>query len=135
MPFIDSVKRIKIDEFKAEDREVAERIGNIYNPFAEQITNVLNGNVDEFNLGRPIITLKVTTNASGIPLKLTQFSNKVGLRGINIIRAQNITNSVNYLQGSPIISFSTQGTGVYTVNHVTGLNPSQEYQLTFELIF
>jgi hypothetical protein len=135
MPFIDSVKRIKVDEFKDEDREVAERIGNIYNFFAEQVTNILNGNIDELNLGRPIITLTVRTSANGTPLAQTRFSAKVGLKGTKVIRAVNTTNSVNYLQSSPFISFSSEGTGVYTVNNVTGLNANEEYQLTLELVF
>ena len=55
MPKIDTVKRITTDEFPEESREVAERIGNIYNYFAEQVTNVINGNIDSENTGRPVI--------------------------------------------------------------------------------
>jgi hypothetical protein len=135
MPFIDSVKRIKTDEFKSEDRDVAERIGNVYNFFAEQVTNILNGNLDEFNLGRPIITLTVTTNAAGIPVQQTRFSSKIGLKGTKVIRAVNTTNSVNFLQSGPFITYSSQGNGIYSVNNITGLNPSETYQLTIELIF
>jgi len=135
MPFIDSVKRIKVDEFKDEDKEVAERIGNIYNFFAEQVTNVLNGNLDELNLGRPIITLNITTDSTGAPIRQTRFSASTGLRGTKVIRAVNTTNRINYLQSSPFISFTSQGTGVYTVDNVTGLNVGEEYQLTLELVF
>jgi len=85
MPFIDTVKRITTDEFKPEDREVAERIGNIYNYFAEQVTNVLNGNVDFANLQRALITIDVVVDSNGNPLQSTQFNNSIGLSGINSI--------------------------------------------------
>ena len=135
MAKIDTVKRITTDEFKEEDREVAERIGNIYNYFAEQVTNVLNGNIDSENTGRPIINLTTIVDASGTPIKKTQFVNNTGLRGIKVIRAINNTNRVNYVDGHPFISFITQGTGTYTIENIAGLRANEEYTLIMELIF
>lgn len=135
MPLIDTVKRITTEEFKPEDREVAERIGNIYNYFAEQVTNVLNGNVDFDNLQRSLLEIQVIVDANGNPIQRTQFSTSVGLNGTKTIRAINLTNTVNYLQSSPFISFSSDGTGIYTINNITGLNAGESYRLTVELIF
>lgn len=135
MPFIDTVKRITTDEFKPEDREVAERIGNVYNYFAEQVTNVLNGNIDAENLGRPIITLDVTTNANGTPTQTTRFTSKVGLKGTVVLNATNLTNRVNFVQSNPFISFNSQGNGTYTIENIRGLNPNEQYRLTVELKF
>lgn len=135
MPFIDTVKRITAEEFKPEDREVAQRIGNIYNYFAEQVTNVLNGNVDFSNLTRSLIQLDVITDANGTPIQTTRFNARVGLRGTNVIRAVNNTNLVNFTEGQPFVSFSSAGTGLYTVSNIKGLNPNQQYTLTLELIF
>lgn len=135
MPFIDTVKRIKTDEFKKEDREVAERIGNIYNYFAEQVTNVLNGNIDFSNLQRSVITLTVIVDANGTPTNTLQFSNNIGLQGVQVIRAVNTTNRVNFVTGQPFVSFTSEGTGVYTIENIKGLNPNENYTLTIELIF
>ena len=135
MPKIDTVKRISTDEFRPEDREVAERIGNIYNYFAEQVTNVLNGNVDSTNTGRPIITLDVTVASNGNPVQTTQFSSKVGLLGTDVINVVNTTNRANYLQSKPFISYTAQGTGLYTIDNITGLNSGESYRLTIELKF
>ena len=135
MPFIDTVKRITTEEFKPEDREVAERIGNIYNFFAEQVTNVLNGNIDFANLRRSLLTIDVTVAANGTPIQTTQFNNSVGLQGTKVINAVNLTNRVNFLESTPFISFTSQGTGLYTIDNITGLNAGQSYRLTIELIF
>jgi hypothetical protein len=133
MPSIDTVKRIIADEFKPEDREVAERIGNIYNFFAEQVTNVLNGNVDYENLTQNILTLDVIVDSNGNPIRSTKFSTTVGLIGTNVINARNQVNLANYLNSQPFISWSTNGQGVYTINNITGLRPNEEYTLTIEL--
>ena len=135
MPFLDTVKRITTEEFKPEDREVAERIGNIYNYFAEQVTNVLNGNVDFDNLQRSLLEIEVIVDGNGNPIRKTQFSTTTGLRGVTVIRAVNTTNRVNYLQGQPFVSFSSSGTGLYTIDNITGLNSGENYTLTIELIF
>jgi hypothetical protein len=135
MPSIDTVKRIIADDFKSEDREVAERIGNIYNYFAEQVTNVLNGNVDYQNLNQSVVTLNVSTDTNGSPLRTTQFQASIGLIGTSVINARNLTNRVNYLNSQPFISWSANGRGVYTINNITGLRPGEEYELTLELKF
>ena len=135
MPFIDTVKRINIDEFKPEDRETAERIGNVYNYFAEQVTNVLNGNIDYENLQQSLATINVAVNANGTPLQTTQFTANPGLQGTVVVNALNLTNRVNYTQGQPFVSFVSQGTGVYTIDNIKGLNPNESYRLTVELKF
>lgn len=135
MPLLDTVKRITTEEFKPEDREIAERIGNIYNYFAEQVTNIINGNIDFDNLQRDLITIEITVDSNGSPTQKTQFSNSVGLQGTKVIKATNLTNSVNYLQSSPFITFSALGTGLYTIDNIKGLNPNEKYSLTIELVF
>lgn len=135
MPKIDTVKRITTDEFSEDDREVAERIGNIYNYFAEQVTNVINGNIDSENTGRPIITITTLVDANGSPIQETQFVNKTGLKGMKVIRAVNNTNRVNFTDGQPFISYISQGTGTYTIENIKGLKANEEYSLVIELVF
>jgi hypothetical protein len=135
MPKIDTVKRITTDEFPEEGREVAERIGNIYNYFAEQVTNVINGNIDSENTGRPVITLTVLVDATGNPIQKIQFVNKTGLRGIDVIRAVNNVNRVNFVDSHPFISYVSQGDGTYTIENIKGLRANEEYTLVMELVY
>ena len=135
MPFIDSVKRINVEEFKDEDKEVAERIGNVYNYFAEQVTNTINGRLDFENLDRNLVQLNVIVDANGLPVTQTRFSSNIGVTGTNIVRADNLTNSTSYPSSAPFITYTASGDGFYTVNHITGLVPNNRYRLVVELLF
>lgn len=133
--FIDTVKRINIDEFKKEDREVAEKIGNVYNYFAEQVTNAINGNLDYDNINKQVITLTLQVGSDGKPSQTTQFSTNTGVIGTTVLRAVNNTNTAGYVTGQPFISYTASGDGLYTINHITGLTVGNEYTLTIELTF
>lgn len=135
MSLIDNVKRINVEEFKDEDKEVAGRIAEYYNYFAEQVTNTINGNLDFDNLNRALVTINVTINSSGIPQSPTQFTSNTGLQGTKVIRADNLTNSASYPLGSPFITWSTSGNGTYTIQHITGLQPLSRYRIVIELVF
>jgi hypothetical protein len=135
MPLIDNPQRITPDGFEDDDKAVIEGIGVYYNTFVEQVTNVLNGKIDYDNLNRKLTTLELTVSSSGLPLQTTRFSSDVGLVGISVIKVTNLTNLVIYPTGNPLISFTASGTGVYTVNHVTGLPSGSEFRLVMELIY
>jgi len=135
MPQIDNVKRINVEDFPSKDRETVERIANNYNFFAEQVTNVLNGQVDFDNLNRSLVELDVTTNTNGVPINTTKFSAEVGLIGTKVIRADNLTNKINFVTGAPFIVFSASGSGTYTIEKITGLIANNKYRIAIELIF
>ena len=135
MASIDTVKRINVDEFKDDDKEIAERIGNVYNYFAEQVTNAINGNLDYENLNRALITLTVIVDVNGTPSQTTRFAAKVGVKGTHVIRAVNTTNRVNFVEGQPFISYLASGDGFYTIENIKGLNTGDQYTLYVELIF
>lgn len=135
MPFIDSVKRIKVEDFPQDQQETAAKIGEVYNFFAEQVTNVLNGNVDFDNLNRKKIELTVTTDSSGKPTTETRFSTDLGLVGTKVLRADNLTNSVSYPTGSPFISYTSSGGGIYTIRNITNLPANNKFRLVIELVF
>lgn len=135
MPFIDTVKRINVDEFKKEDRDTVERIAEIYNYFAEQVTDTINGNLDFDNLNRSVLSLEVSVLSTGKPVNELKFSAKVGLVGTKVLRAENLTNAAIYPSGCPFLSFSASGSGIYTVTNITGLQAGNKYRLTIELVF
>jgi len=135
MSFIDTPKRIIADEYPEESRETVSKLGQVLNYFMEQVTNTVNGRLDFDNLARSTTQITVNIDANGRPIRQTQFTNNVGLRGLTVIRAQNTSNPAVYPLGAPFISFSSDGTGTYTIQSVTGLQPGNNYLLTLELIF
>jgi len=135
MPRIDNVKRITVEDFPEEDRETVERIANNYNFFAEQVTNVLNGNIDFDNLNRSLVTIGLTVNTAGTPTIVTRFTAPRGLKGTKVVRADNLTSPTAGVTGAPFITFGSNGQGTYTLTQVRGLIPNNQYNLVVELIF
>ncbi len=135
MPKIDNVKRISAEEVSEESREAVEAVAQYYNYFAEQVTNVLNGGIDFDNLKRTLLTMEVTLNSNNQPVTSTKFAGSVGLKGTNIIRADNLVNAAVYPTNAPFITFGASGDGFYTILHITGLAPLTKYRIVFELIY
>lgn len=135
MPRIDNVKRITPEEVSEESREAVEAVAQYYNYFAEQVTNALNGNLDFSNLKRALLTLEVTLNANGQPVTVTKFAGNIGLKGINVIRADNLVNAAVFPSSAPFVTFGASGDGFYTVLHIAGLATLTKYRLVLELIY
>lgn len=132
---INRPKRILVEDFSDENKEVAEKIGYVINNFNEEIYNLVSGNLDVDNLRQKIVSINVTVNASGIPTQRTQFRTGLGnqINGIQCIRAENLTNSTTYPTSAPFITF-TINNEIVTISHVTGLNTNNKYKLTLLLI-
>lgn len=135
MSRIDNIQRIIVEDFPPEDRAVASRIAEYYNYFAEQVTETINGNIDYDNLNKELKVVDVIADSSGTPILETRFQADVGLRGLTVIRAQNQDNPSIYPSGYPFISFTPDGTGIYTINNITGLPANNKFRLTLELSY
>lgn len=135
MPRIDNVRRINSADFPTDSQQTMAQLAEIYNYFAEQVTNTLNGGVDFSNLSRSLVEIQLSTNALGNPIQTTRFTAGIGIQGINVVRADNLTNIIGYPNSAPFVSFTTSGTGTYTIQNVTGLRPTENYRLVLELIF
>lgn len=135
MPFIDSVKRIKVEDFPKDQQDTAARIGEVYNYFAEQVTNALNGNIDFDNLNRRLLEINVTVDSAGTPIAETRFTTDRGLVGTKVLRADNLTNSISYPSGCPFLNYSSSGNGAYTIKNITNLPANNKFRLVIELVF
>ena len=132
---IDNVKRLVVENFEEDHQNTVSKIAEIYNFFAEQITNAINGNIDIDNLNRQLIEMTVKVDSNGTPIGNNKFSANTGMRGSKVIRALNKTNNNKYVVSCPFISYSpTSVTGVYIIKNIVGLEANQEYQLLIELI-
>lgn len=131
----DNIRRIITEDYDAEDRELISKLAEVYNPFAEQITNILDGNIEFDNLNRQVIEFKVKVDSNGIPSQTTKFSaTKTNFTSSNVIRLTNRTNPAKLPAGGPFVTFVSLGNGIYTVRHITGLYAGDEYLVRIELI-
>lgn len=134
MSKIDNVKRINTDDFPEESREVVDMIAEYYNYFAEQVTEAINGQLNEENFTSELIEIEVTVNESGVPSGDNRFSTTSGMRGSIVVRALNQTNSTTYPNGAPFMTFEEISAGLYQIKHITGLPASNKFKLLIRLI-
>lgn len=134
MSQLDNVKRIRAEDFDSKDQELISKLGENLNFFMEEVVNTVNGNLDINNLDREIVQVELTVGANGLPITTTRFSAGTGFRGSKVVSALNLTNVANYVDSAPFITFTPTGTGIYTINHVTGLKTNEKYRILVELI-
>jgi hypothetical protein len=133
---IQEPKRIRIEDFKSEEKELIGKISDMVTPFMDDVFNVLDGRLDFENLNRQIVDLEVLIDAAGkvvnSPQVKTTFKTQ-RVRGINVINAVNLGNSSVYPTSLPMVNFTING-AIMTVLNITGLQANSRYKLTLELI-
>jgi homoserine kinase len=130
------VKRFKAEDFPADDQELVERIGDVYNNFADNVAQAINGGLNIDNLQEEIRTIEVEVNAAGTPtvnLDLT-FSKLSRINGILVLRAQAVNSTTTFATGAPFVSFVQTGSRKITIQNITGLPANTKFQLTLRLV-
>lgn len=130
------VKRFKAEDFAAEDQELVGRIGDVYNNFADNVAQAINGSLNIDNFQEEIRTLDVEVNSSGTPtvnLDLT-FSKLSRINGIIVLRAQAVNNTSLFVTSAPFVSFVQTGSRKITIQNITGLPANTKFQLTLRLV-
>jgi len=130
---IDNTRRINVDDFEKDHRKTVAKIAELYNFSTEQLTDTLNGNIDYDNLAKSTTTIEVTVGSSGIPITSTKFTGLEQLKGITVLRADNLTNIASYPTSAPFITFSAISGDLYEIKHITGLTSGHKYNLFIEL--
>lgn len=135
MSLINNITKILADSVSTDQQESVDYIGSILNQFMEDVRNTVNGRLDYDNLDKQLITLEISVNSSGVPIRNNQFiSDYTILRGHNVINVVNTTNSTNYPTSKPYVVFEGNGQGTYTIKKITGLPSDDTFQLLIELI-
>jgi len=128
-----NIKKIVIEDFKKEDRDVAQKIGAVLNAFMQDVYSLSENRINFDNLDQEIITFSVTVDANGEPKNLLRFSTS----RINRARGGVVINYSNsdgiYPTSQPSISFQSIATNLYKINHISGLQADTKYTLTFLL--
>lgn len=128
-------KKIRFEDFDANYKDIIEKIGFAFNPFSDEVYQLLSGNIDTSNLNRQIVNVSVQTDATGALINPPQVKLTVNgkVQGLNVINAVNQINSSTYPVSAPFVSFSTNAKTL-SISNVTGLQPSSQYLLTLEII-
>jgi len=125
----------KIDpsNFPDDAQETASTLASIYNPMIDALDQILNGKVDFENLNQILFQIDVVVDAAGKPSignKINLGSDKAQPSGMQVIRAQNITNAATYPTSQPFISYTPAGSGLVNFNNISGLQANNKYRLT-----
>lgn len=132
MSTIQSFKRINQEDFEEKDRALADSIGGSVNVFAQEVIDAFNKNISvDDNLKMEYKDLDVSVDASGVPTQKLQFKTSITgkIRGIVVIKVDNLTTPTSYATSTPFVSFSQKDT-LLTVNNITSLLINNKYRLT-----
>ncbi len=126
---------LRVEDFDADDRVIAEKLAVALNPFTDEVYRQFNGNIGYENLNRQAVTLDVKINASGIVVNEPQI--RLILRssvvGTVVLSALNLVNSNTYPISHPFISYTVNG-NILTIKNISGLQNSSNYRLTVEIV-
>lgn len=128
-------KKIRTEDFDSESQDIAGKIGEIYNNFADEVYQALDGRIGFDNLSRKLVDVVIVIDSAGKVKNPPQIKLDlpIRLRGLTVVRAQNQVNPVTYPLAQPFVSWTATST-ILTILNVTGLQPSSQYLLTLELL-
>lgn len=128
-------KKIRVEDFSGDNKEVIEKIAFMFNPFADEVYRLMDGNLDTSNLNRQIVDVSVKIDNLGALVAQPQIKVTTNgkIRGLNVISANNSINPTVYPISAPFVSFTTNS-NILTILNVSGLQNNSEYKLVLELI-
>jgi hypothetical protein len=137
MPKLSDIRRIIPEDVdsKSTPVEIVETIAGSYNEFADEIYQVVNGQLDFDNLAREKVSLDITFDASGKPIGTVTILTKLSFVSmLHIGKVQNITNAAEKITQAPYLDWTYQGSGAVRINYGVGFQSGKKYRLTLELI-
>ena len=135
MPKLSDIRRIVPEDFEAEDRPSAEKIAGSYNEFADEVYQVINGQLDFDNLARNKVSIDIAFQADGsllVPVSVKTSLSSVSM--LHIGNVQNMTNSSERLTASPFLGWTYSGNGFVKIIYGIGFTVGKKYRITLELI-
>lgn len=129
-------QKIRTEDFPEEQQEIVDRIGGVYNSFAEEVYRALDKGIDFDNLSRQVVSYNVKIGSTGAPINPAPI--KVNLvnriKGVYVLNAVNVNSPNTYPTAAPFVSWSITSTGQLSVLNVSGLQNNSEYNLTLEIV-
>lgn len=135
MPKLSDIRRIIPEDFEEEFQEAAEKIAGSYNEFADELYQVVNGELDFDNMARTKVSIDISFDSSGNPSSSTNIASNLSFVSILYIgKVQNLSNPSAKLSQAPYIDWSYKGNGLVGVNYGIGFVAGNKYRLTLELV-
>lgn len=132
MPKLSDIRRIIVEDFQEEDQDMASKISGSYNEFADELFQVINGQLDFDNLNRSKIIYEVQVDANGAPKNNPLVNSSLAsVSGVNIIKCDSLENKK--LKSAPFLQFTYQGNGLLKVDYILGLEAGR-YRIVLEII-
>ena len=130
-------KRIVIEDLPDELQQPMSNVALILNPFIEQVTQILNGNVGRDNLTSKIVKFNVKTDANAnivgqLDLSTGLNSSPIGLSIINFQMTDNTSQIPNITQ-PPMILFQPLSNSVIRITKILNLKENSKYTITIEI--
>lgn len=135
MPKLSDIRRIVPEDFEPEDRPAAEKVAGSYNEFADELYQVINGQLDFDNLARNKVMVDIAFQSDGS--LLSPVSVKTSLSSVSMLHignVQNMTNSSERLTSAPFLGWTFSGNGFIKINYGIGFSVGKKYRITLELI-
>lgn len=124
-----SFKRIFSQDFSQDDQSLVSQLSLTINQGLEQLYFALNNGLSlSDNIAGTVTEFTVQVASSGIPTSRTTFKLRDANRITQIVvgKADNLTNSGTYPTGGIFVSWTQVPEGIL-VNHITGLQPGDQY--------
>lgn len=124
-------RRLIKTDFPQNEQNLVEKIASSLNYGLEVVYEALNNKISlQDNILCTVKDLQITVNASGIPIVQTSFRPTFPgtVIGLQVIKADNLTNTNTYPSSGISVSFVQTDTGIL-INHITGLQANNTYQL------
>ncbi len=127
-----SLRRIFTTDFPPENETLVDKLAYILNINLQVLYDALNKKVDlENNIDCQVQDITVNVNSLGVPKNSTIFALNDKVRniiGLQVIRAENQTNSAIYPTSGVFVTFSQVQTGIQIL-HVTGLPADNNFAI------
>lgn len=133
---ISAWKRIRVEDYPEEFQGLIEQLAITLNTNGEEVVNALNGNLTySNNIFTTIKTFSAKVDSNGYPITTLQFkiNTDSSIKGLQVINTVNPRNPASY-PTSAVQIFYTQKNDVITVNKITGLPASTEFNITISTI-
>jgi hypothetical protein len=135
MPKLSDIRRIIPEDFKKEEREMAEKIAGSYNEFADEIYQAVNGQLDFENMARRKVVVDLVFNSDGsLKVPVTINSGLTYVAMLHIGKVENLTSASVKLATAPYIDWTHQGSGLVKINYGRSFIAGAKYRLTLELV-
>jgi len=127
---INNVTEISAGDFEKDSRQTVGQLGEILNPFMQQVVELMDKRVGFDNRVENFLSVEFTVDSAGVPLLNNKIkTGKTKANGFSVIAAFNTDNASITATEQPFISFLQLAGGFVEVKKITGLPANQKYLL------